>query len=157
MIAPFLEVSSCDYSNHLDINFARKSLIASCVFVWLKFKCALSTRSSPAPKCSSSAYNSFVSSNKSVHPQHKTCSSLAINLFACRLIRIWRRVAETILSLAMDVFDFSVKSHLEVGSRDYLVASDKHIRLLFRSFFYIHIFSKKQTLCNCMDIQIHSI
>ena len=35
MIVPILEISSCDYSNHLDINFVWKSLVASCVCVWL--------------------------------------------------------------------------------------------------------------------------
>ena len=55
-------------SNHLDPRSVWKSLVASCVCVcvcvcvWLKFERAFSTRSSPAPKCSSPARNAFVSS-----------------------------------------------------------------------------------------------
>ena len=37
--------------------------------------------------------------------------------------------------LAMNVFIYSVKSYSEVGSRDYLVASNKRVRLLFGSWF----------------------
>ena len=45
---------------------------------------------------------------QNAHPQHKTCSAVAIviNLFVC-----------------------SVISYLEMNSRDYLVASNEHIRL----------------------------
>ena len=50
--------------------------------------------------------NAFVSNAKTVHPQHKTRSSLAINMFVCSVIR-----------------------NLEVNSKDYLVASDERIRL----------------------------
>ena len=114
MIASISEVSSSDYIvyNHLDINSAWKSL-----------------------KCTSPARNEFASSVKSVHPQHKTRSSLAINLFVSSVIRIWRWVAETVTSLAMNVSVCSVKLCSEVSSRDCLVASDKCFCLLFESWF----------------------
>ena len=37
-----------------------------------------------------SIFNVFVSSAKIVHPQHKTRMSLAINMFVCCVIRVWR-------------------------------------------------------------------
>ena len=44
---PFSEVSITVTSNHLNIassiNSVHKSLLASCVHVWLKFECAFST------------------------------------------------------------------------------------------------------------------
>ena len=52
-------------------------------------------------------------------------------MFVCSEIRIWRRVAETISLLVMKAFVCGVKSYLEVGNRDYLIASDKRIHLLF--------------------------
>ena len=109
MIAPVLEESSCDYSNHLDINSAW--LVASCASVWVKFKHEFSTCSFPALKCSFPAWNAFVSSFKSVCPQHKTHLSLAINMFVSSLICIWRWAAETISLLMMNAFAF----YLEVG------------------------------------------
>ena len=129
MIAPILEVTSCYYSNHLDINPAWKSLVALCLCVWLKLKHAFSTRSSPVLMCLSPTWNTFISSAKSVCPQHKMHSSLAINMFVCSVICIRRWTAETILSLAIDRFVCSVKSYSEVGSRDCLVISDKHVLL----------------------------
>ena len=55
-------------SDHLDISYVWKSLVASCVCVWLKFKCTLSMCSSSSPD------------------HHKTRSSLAINPFVCSVI-----------------------------------------------------------------------
>ena len=40
---------------------------------------------------------------------------------------MWRWVAESISSLAMNTFVCSVKSYLEVGSRDYIVASKEFV------------------------------
>ena len=103
MIAPVSELSSCDYINHLDINFAWKSLVASCVCVcvcvcvWLKFEHVFSTRSSPALKCSS--------------PMQK-CSSSAQNVL-----------------VASDKHDLQCDLCLEVSSRDYLITSNEHVRL----------------------------
>ena len=77
----------------------------------------------------------LVSSPKIVHPKHKTCSSLAINMFVCNVICICRRVAKTIFALAMNAFVCSVKSYSEVSSRDYFIASDKRVRLLLESWF----------------------
>ena len=88
VITPVSEVSSCDYSNHLDINSAWKSLVAHCVCAWLKLKHAFST-------CSSPPRNTFVSSAKSVCPQHKTRTSLAMRWSAI-WNHIWRWVAEII-------------------------------------------------------------
>ena len=110
VIAPISEVSSCNYSDHVHC-------------------------SSPARTLSSLAPKAFVSSTKIVCPQHKTCLLLAINMFACSVIRIWRWVPRTISSLAMNVFICSVKSYSEVSSRDYLIASNKRVRLLFGSWF----------------------
>ena len=69
------------------------------------------TRSSPAP---------------GVCPYHKTCLSLAINMFVCSVVSIWRRVIKTVLSLATNTFIWSEKSYSEVGSKN----CDKHVRLL---------------------------
>ena len=44
-------------------------------------------------------------------------------------------MAETISSLTMNAFVCSVKSYLEVSSRDCLVASNKRVHLLFGSWF----------------------
>ena len=137
MIAPISEVSNSDYSNQLDINSAWKSLVASCVLVWLKLKHVFNTFISSAEV--------FISSVKHVRLQYQKCSTpaknafvaIVINLFVCSVICIWRWVAGTILSLAMNAFVCSVNSYLEVGtcSGDYLAANDKHIHLLFGSRF----------------------
>ena len=102
----------------------------------------MSTRSSLALKCSSLAHmhsslvpKAFISIARSVCPQQKMCSSLAINMFVCNVIHIGRWVAKTILLLAMNVFICSVKSYSEVSSRNYLVASDIRVRLVFGIWF----------------------
>ena len=77
VIVPVSEVSTFDYSNHL--------------------KC-----SSPAQTRSSLVIKVFISTVKSFHFQHEMFSSLPINMFVCNVIRIWRRVAKTILSLVMN-------------------------------------------------------
>ena len=71
-------------SNHLEISFVWKSLVAICVYVWLKFERVFQlTRSSPTLRCSSPTRNVVISSDKSFPVQHKTCLSLAINAFVC--------------------------------------------------------------------------
>ena len=106
MKSPVLEVSSCDYRNHLNINTAWKSLVASCVCLWLMLECAFSTPLSPALKCSSPLWNTFISNAKSVCPQHKTCS-----LSAIKHVR-----------LQCDLY-------LEVSSRGYFVIKDECVRI----------------------------
>ena len=106
-----------------------------CVCVWLKLEHPFSTHSSPVLKGSSPAWNEFIFSAKSVRSQHKTSLSVAINMFVCSVIRIWRWVAETISSLAMNGFICSVKSYSEVSSRDYLITSNKRVHPLFGSWF----------------------
>ena len=87
-------------SNHLDISFVWKSLVASCVCVWLKFERTFST-------CSSPARNAFVSNAKCTSPdEHKTRSLLAINAFACNVI-----------------------SYSEVNSRGYVIVGNKRVCL----------------------------
>ena len=87
-------------SDHLDVSFVWKSVVASCM-------CVAGVRSR--------VFNVFVSSAKRVclqrqmcsfPDQHKMRSSLAINAFGC-----------------------SVILYSEVSSRGYLVASDKRICL----------------------------
>ena len=91
-------------SNHLDINSIWKSLVAICVCacVWMKFEHAFSM-------CLSPAQNTFVASDKYVRLQcdnrnrirrwvAETISSLAINVFVCSVILrwtscIWRKLA----------------------------------------------------------------
>ena len=67
-------------SNHLNVNSVRKSLVASCLCmcVWMKFKCAFSTHSSPALM--------FISSTKRFRLQCLQCLSLGINMFVCSVI-----------------------------------------------------------------------
>ena len=48
-------------------------------------------------------------------------------MFVYSVIHIWRWVAETISFLVMNAFVCSVKSYLEVGSKDCLVANDERI------------------------------
>ena len=66
-------------------------------------------------KCSSPAQNALIASNKHVR--------LQCDLYMC----IWRWVAKTISLLVMNAFICSVKSYLEVSSRDYLVASNAFV------------------------------
>ena len=89
-------------------------------------------------------FNMFVScaesvclQSQSVCPQHRMSSSLVhvINMFVCSVVCIRRSVADTILWLAMNAFIYSMKAYLEVGSRDYLVTSDRRVCLLFGSWF----------------------
>ena len=61
MIAPVSEVSSCDYSNHLDINSAWTSPA--------RVHLQRETRSSPARKVFVSAQNAFVAIDKHVRLQ----------------------------------------------------------------------------------------
>ena len=82
-----------------------------------------------------SSSNVFISSAKIVHPQHKTCLSLAVNMIVCNMICIWRWIAKTISSLEMNALICSVKWYSEVSSWDYLVASDKCVCLLLGSWF----------------------
>ena len=143
---PFSEISKAVTSNHVNMNSVWKSLETSCVCRWCSNSCFQRVRLQcwsvhlqfervrpQRQNCSSSVPKLFVLSVKIVCPQHETRSSLAINMFICSAIRIWRLVAKTILSLVMNLFVCSVKSHLEVSSRDYLVASDERVRLLFVS------------------------
>ena len=55
-------------SDHLDVTFVWKSLVASCVRVWLKFERTFSACSSPARNTfvSGPAQNAFVASDKRV-------------------------------------------------------------------------------------------
>ena len=85
-------------------------MVTSSVCVCQKLERTFSTCSFAVLKCSSPVWNLFVSSTESVHAQRKKCSSLEINMFICSVIHIWRWVAKTILSLAMNAFVF-----LEVG------------------------------------------
>ena len=110
VIAPVSEVSSCDYSNHLKCSF-------------------------PARTCLSLVPKAFISKASSIRPQHKTHLSPAIYMFVCNIIRIWSWVTKTISLLVMNRFVCNVKSYSEVSSRDYFVASDKGIHLLFGSGF----------------------
>ena len=120
-----------------------------------------------------SILNAFVSSTKvfisrvncvrlqfqSVHPQHKTCSSLVMNMFVGSYLYLEVSSRDYLVGIAMNAFAFSVKSYLEVSSRhylvgiamsafvcsvksylevssgDYLVARDKRVSLLFGSWF----------------------
>ena len=61
--------------------------------------------------CSSPAQNTFVTSD---------------NMFVCSVILICIDSRDCLIE-AMNAFVCSVKSYSEVGSRDYLVASDKRI------------------------------
>ena len=75
-----------------------------------------------------SSLNTFVFSTKSVRPQHKKCSSLTMNMFVRSVICIWRAVAKTILSLAINTFVFCVEVGLETPkmNRNYgKIVSDK--------------------------------
>ena len=127
---PFSDVSMAVTRNHVDINSVWKSLDTSCVCVCVaevqtrvfntfvavcvaSCVCGADARAHvfnafiSSAKAFISSSNSFVSSAKSVRPQHKMRSSLAINMFVCSAIRIWRYVAKTLA-----------------------IASDKHVRLL---------------------------
>ena len=99
---------------------AQNTFVSMCV--WLKFQHAFSIRSSPALQCSSPAQNTFVSNVKSAHPQHKTRSSLAINL-----------AVRGQCDLHLEVFVYIVKSCSEMSSRDCLIASDQRFCFLFGS------------------------
>ena len=133
------EVSSCDHSIHLDIIIGWKLLVASCVCIcvcaWLKLKHVFLSHSSPLPKCSSTAWNMFVSSTKSVRPQHLMHSSLVIIMFVCSVIRIWRWGAcrDYHVTSIMNACVCCVKSHSQMGSRDCLIASKRYVDLLFGS------------------------
>ena len=107
MIAPVSEVSSCDYSNHLDINSAWKSLVAMCVFV-----CVAEARTRVFNTFVSSA-KVFISSAKRVRLQRQKCSSPSQNVFVA---------SDKHVRLQCD-------SYLEVSSKDCLVASDERVRL----------------------------
>ena len=65
---------------------------------------------SPALKCSSPAWNAFISSVKSVHPQHKM--RLATVWYST-----WRRAGETISFLAIKTFVFNLEIGLEPPKR----------------------------------------
>ena len=110
VIAPISEVSSCAYSNHLQCS----SLAQTHSFL------------EPKP---------LISSTKSVRPQHKTCSSLVINIFICYAIRILGGLAKTISSLAMNMFFCSAKSYSQVSYSDYLVTRDEPVRLFLGSWY----------------------
>ena len=88
-IAPVSEVSSCDYSNHLDINSVWNSLVASCLCVANARARVFNTFVSSTEVFTSTS-NAFIYSAKSVRPQHKMHSSPAINMFVCSVIHIWR-------------------------------------------------------------------
>ena len=98
MRAPVSEVSSCDYSNHLDINSAWKSVVASCVCVCLNLERTFSTRLSPVLV--------FISSVKHIRFQQQKGFAPAENVFAGSNKRV---------RLQCDLY-------LEVSSRDYIVA-----------------------------------
>ena len=95
VVALVTEVSTCsyDYSNHL--------------------RC-----SSSAQMHSSLAPKAFISSAKSVRPQYQTCSSLAINMFICNVIRIWRWGAKTISSVAINAFVFYSEVGLQTHQKE---------------------------------------
>ena len=98
VIAPVSEVNRWDCSKHLKRSSPGRK------------------RSFLVPKRLFTAPKVFVPSTK------RACSSLAINMFVCNVICIWRWVAKTISSLVMNVFVCSVKSYSEVSSRNYLIA-----------------------------------
>ena len=85
MIAPIFGLSSCDYSNHLNIN----SQFCVCLCVWLKLERVFTAFVSSTKVFISSA-NTFISNTKSVHPQSRTHSSLVINMSVYSVIRIWK-------------------------------------------------------------------
>ena len=105
MIAPVLEVSSCDYGNHLDVNSAWKLLVVRCVCVAEARTCIFNTFIPSA--------GVFISSMKHIRLQCQKCSSPAQNVFVA---------SDKHVRLQCD-------SYLELSSRDYLVASDESIRL----------------------------
>ena len=70
-----------------------------------------SIRLSPVLKYSSPEQNAFASNIKNARPQHKTRSSLALNLFV------------------------GSESYLEVSTRDYLVASNERAHLQYEIMF----------------------
>ena len=95
-------------TDHLNISFVWKSMVSSCVCVWLKFKRSFST-------CWSPAQNAFVSSAKCSSPgQHKTCSFLAINEFVCNVISCLEESSIGYLVTSDDAFVCSVISYFEV-------------------------------------------
>ena len=88
-----------------------------------------STHSSPVLKGSSPARNAFISSTKSVHPQHKKHSSLTIKMFVqCDsylemsskdyLVASSLSAAEIILSLAINAFVFFLEVGLETPKKE---------------------------------------
>ena len=86
----------------------------------------------------------LISSTKCIHHQDEKCSSPAQNALVasskpvdwqCDKISIWRWREETISSLAINTFIYSVKWRSEVSSRDCLIASDKQFCLLFEILF----------------------
>ena len=107
---------------------------------------------------------------KRIHLQRQQCSSPEQNIFVtsdahvhlqCDLyLEVNSTVAETFWLLAMNAFVCSVKSYLEVSSRDFLLASDKHVVLVFGSWLEIlqknrkqqKKFLEKKFLFNGMDL-----
>ena len=87
-------------SDHLDISFVWKSVVASCVCV-----CVAEVRTR--------VFNVFVSSAKRVRLQRQ------------RLVS--RQAQNAFVAIAISAFVCSVISHSEVSSKGYLVASNERI------------------------------
>ena len=118
-------------SDHLDISFVWKLLVASCVCVAEFRTCVFNVFVSNArfQRIRLQRANAFVSSAKSVRlrtSMHKTRSLLAINAFACNVISYSEVNSMRLCLVASDkqVCLQRVISCSEVSSRGYLVASD---------------------------------